>query len=512
MRMGMSRTRRAKLFNERGVAMVTVLVIGAGLTAVTSVATLATIQEFRAGNDDRRAAGALAYAEAGVDRMLGTLRSGQLNFGELNKLGCSVAPLRVQGSLGNGTFDARMTVYDPFAAVAANRVPVGNVPTTGGACASRPTSPHPGQGDDKTYFLISSLGAHPAASREVRQIVALEPLDLPIGIYANSVTVQSAQHEFQTVSMVTKTSITSRKRLSFRGQDSYYKMKDFYEGVTDVSADAPAWAAAHSQGTIYESGSSTPEFTTANGGKNCTANGTAGGAVESTSLWDSDGSTASGPISSTCPGQIGFPNSSKFTTTIAETFARPELTEQDHQMLAEAGKNYGVYCSFPGVGAPATDQGSACFVRGVQRTPTVQLPSMVPGYIQSVSDLPEVNDFVAYIHFRYGAAASNVLNNPVNDVWPCSDNPAEHESVVLVVKNGGIDYGGAGNSFVNGAFIFDGDWTGSGKLTFNGSLISKGNVHFHSSSQLFTTNPCWVKNMPGPFLRSVQGHWSEVDR
>ena len=512
-----SATRIKSTLNQSGVAMVTVLFIGAGLTAVTSVAALATIQEFRSGNDDRRAVGALAYAEAGIDRMLAVLRSGQLNFGELNKLGCSLAPLVVEGGVGNGQFRTTLTVYDPKGDPAANRLPVGSVPTTGGACASRPTSPHPGQHPatfpDQTFFLIESTGSHPAASRVVRQVIALEPLDLPIGIYANTVTVQSAQHVFTSVSMVTKTSITNRKRLSFLGQDSYYKMSDFYEGVTGVSGGlgAPAWAAAHSQGTIYLSNSSTPEFTTTNGGKNCSANGTSGGAVEDTSLWDSDGSTASGPITSSCGTQVGFPNSSKFTADQAARFAQPELTEQDHQMLAEAAKNYGVYCSFPGVGAPSGDQGSVCFVRGVDQG-TGQSPTMVRGYIQTVSDRADVNDFVAYVHFRHGPATTNILSNPVDDVWPCSDVATEHESVVLVVKNGGIDYTGGGGDRINGAFIFDGDWTGTGAVQFNGSLISKGNIHFHSSSQTFTTDPCWVRNMPGPFLRTVQGHWSEVDR
>lgn len=499
---------KARAFNERGVAMITVLFIGAGLTAVTSVAAIATIQEFRAGNDDRRAVGALAFAEAGIDRMLAHLRSGQLNFGELNKLGCSTNPLRVDGKIGNGEFTATMVVYNPIASPVANRLPVGPVPTTGGACASRPTSPHPGQGDDKTYFLIESEGRHPAARRVVRQVIALEPLDLPIGVYANSIDVHSSQHPFQAVSMVTKTSIIDRGKLSFSLRDSYYKMSDFYTAVSGVTGglDAPAWAAAHSEGTIFVNGKD-PEFKNAT--TNCAANGTHAGAVKEASLWDSDGSTGSGTITTGCAGQEGFPTSSKFTPDLAARFAKPELTEQDHQMLAEAGRNYGVYCSFPG-SSPGGDTTTDCYIRGTQLVGATQ--ANLQTYIQQVSALPEVNDFVAYVHFRSGAANSNTLSNPVSNIWPCSDDPAVHESVVLVVKNGGINYDGGGGASVNGAFIFDGDWSGKGGLTFNGSLITKGNAFFQSSSQTFTTNPCWVKNMPGPFLRTVQGHWSEVDR
>lgn len=512
------------LQDQRGVAMVTVLFIGAALTAVTSVAAIAAVQEFRAGNDDRRAVGALAYAEAGVDRMLAVLRTGELNFGELNKLGCSVDALTVEGQVGGGEFEATLRVYNPTAVPAANRFPVGAVPTTGGACANRPTSPHPGMdGQDNTYFVIESEGRHPAASRLVRQVIALTPLKLPVGIYGNTVSVQSQNHVFAGISMVSKTSITSRNLLSFSGVDNYYKMSDFYEAVSGVAGGlgAPAYAAAHSEGTIFVRtvgglGSNTPEFSGGANTKNCSANGSAGGALPSNSIWDSDRSTGAGRIDSGCTGNTtGFPTSSVFSAEKAANFAKPELTEQDHQTLAEAAKNRGVYCSFPGVGAPPSDSTSTCFVRGVsQNNP---LLTSVQGYIDGVSNgaytngVP-VNDFVAYVHFRYGSAQSNNLIRPVADIWPCSDNPALHSSVVLVVKGGGVSYPGGAGSRINGAFIMDGDWSGTGGLLFNGSLIAKGNVAFHSSSQTFTTDACWVRNMPGSFLQTVQNHWSEVDR
>jgi hypothetical protein len=137
----------------------------------------------------------------------------------------------------------------------------------------------------------------------------------------------------------------------------------------------------------------------------------------------------------------------------------------------------------------------------------------VADYIQTVKNVP-TNDFVAYFHFRNGAASSNTLDRPVDNrnVTPCSDDPAIHRSVVVVVKNGGVSYSGGSGATINGAFIIDGDWTGNGNVTLNGSIISKGNIHFQSSSQNFTVDSCWVRNMPGSFLSPVVGHWSEVDR
>ena len=59
---------------ETGIAMVIVLFVGAALTVVASTAAFVTIQDFRAGGDDRRAAEALSYAESGVERLMLQIR------------------------------------------------------------------------------------------------------------------------------------------------------------------------------------------------------------------------------------------------------------------------------------------------------------------------------------------------------------------------------------------------------------------------------------------------------
>ena len=351
--------------DERGVALVTVLLVGASLTAVSSVAAFTTIKEFRSGSDDRKAAEALSYAESGLDRMISYLRSGVVNFNDMNNAGCNNRPAITlpTGIVGNGTFDVFLTVYDPFATTDANKYPI--QPNLG-ACATRPTSPHrpDSDGGDQTYFIIESTGRHPDAVRVVRQVIAMEPIGLPIGIYANQITVQSAQHPIRTVSMVSETTITDRGNLSFIGNDPYYLMSDFYTGVTGRSLDELAPAAAHAAVGISVKKSADPEFTGgATGTQNCAANDTSGGAVASQSLWDSDGSSGSGVITSTCAGQTGYPNSSKFTAEQLTNFARPTLSEQDHQTLKEAAQATGVYCSLPGAGDPT---GLAnCTVMGV---------------------------------------------------------------------------------------------------------------------------------------------------
>ena len=133
-----------------------------------------------------------------------------------------------------------------------------------------------------------------------------------------------------------------------------------------------------------------------------------------------------------------------------------------------------------------------------------------PTYIQNVITAG-INNVLAYFEFRTGTPTQNNLGR-TGTVWGCNDDPDLNRSVVVIVRNGGVDYDGAGGDMVNGAFIMDGGWTSNGSFTFNGSIISRGLAHFHSSSQEYRLDECWLKNTPGPFLRVVPGHWSEVDR
>jgi hypothetical protein len=495
------------LRNERGVAMVTVLFIGAALTVVTSVAAFATIQEFRAGSDDRRAAEALSYAEAGIDRFMNYLRSGLLTYNQLNRSGCEDPVIALPiGTVGNGTFEASITVYNP-AAAGADRLPPA-------ACTNRPTSPHPGQDNEKTWFLISSRGRHPDATRVLRQVVALEPIGLPIGVYGHAFN-PSAHPKYRTVSVVSETTFQDREKNVFAGLDPYYKMKDFFPGGVSggpLPTD-PVPAAVHAAHGIFLKNSSNPEFTgpVNDGTRNCTANETNPAPNPQTtpppsasqSLWDSDGSPGAGAISVGCAGQTGYPNSSVFSTTQLQNFARPRLSEEDHQTLKDAAIRYGVYCTFKGsaTGAPGTD---SCTSGGA--------PAGGTDYDDYIDDLLDTRPtFIAYFEFRTGAASTNNITN-LEEVWACNDNPTLNRSVVVIVRNGGANWGGGGGEKFNGALIVDGNFNTTGNFLFNGTMIVLGTINYGSSASQAQLDACWVKNMPGPFFRVVPGHWSEVDR
>ncbi|MEA2460716.1 MAG: hypothetical protein QOH90_893 [Actinomycetota bacterium] len=474
-----------RLRSEAGVAMVTVLFIGAALTAVTSVAAFATIQEFRGGLDDRKAAEALSYAEAGIDRMIQYMKSGRGNFNTFNRAGCADPAFALPpGLVGNGQFSVNVTVYDPFATNPADRFPPA-------ACSSRPTSPHPGQANDKTYFVITSTGTHPSAVRKVRQIVALSPIGMPVGMYAENFVLQ-AHPTYNGMTMQANGFITDRKNDSFVGNDPYYKIGDFFPSVSGKLLTDPIPAAAHAGKGIYLNNSSTPEFTgPGSGTKNCAADRTTG-----RSIWDSDGSAGSGSINSGCstqdPTATGFPSTSKFTPS--------QPADPDHAALKDAALSFGVYCSFPGVGGTGTTD---CYKEGV---------ASGSNYVQLIQQVAATtNNFIVYVEFRAGTPTQNNFNWDGN-VWGCNLNPALNHSVVVDIKNGGFYDVGAGGDMLNGALIMDGDFNTTGKFIFNGTFISHGSGTFGSSSETVTLDPCWIQNFPASFYKVVPGHWAEVDR
>ena len=97
-------------------------------------------------------------------------------------------------------------------------------------------------------------------------------------------------------------------------------------------------------------------------------------------------------------------------------------------------------------------------------------------------------------------------------MWGCNPDPDLTKSVTVIVRNGGVNYVGAGGDMINGAFIIDGNFDTTGSLTFNGTIVSKGTISFGSSSQTIGLDSCWVQNMPGAFLTVVPGAWRQIDR
>ncbi|MDQ3981971.1 MAG: hypothetical protein M3271_04745 [Actinomycetota bacterium] len=465
---------------ESGVAMMTVLFVAAAMTAVTSVAAMATIRDFRASTDDRKAVEALSYAEAGVDRLIHYIRGGTISWGELKNAGCP-NPLPVpDGAIGSGTFDSYVTVVNPFAADADDRFP----PV---ACDSVPATPK-----DPLYIALISTGTHPEAKRVVQQVVRIEDINLPIGVSAEYIDANGTPDTVG-ISMITDGQIVGRSKLDFSGFDPYYTLGDFWPGHTwsnGLTDDSPVPAGVHAVNGIYlKNNGAEPEFTTV-APKNCTANKNTG---NTQSLWDSDG--RGGPHTGGCSGQIGAPPDSLFTAEDFAAVAPGSLGVEDHDILKDAAKANGLYCYIPATGA-------YCIRQGTQIAFTADVaPILASG----------TRNFVAYFEYPSGDPLKNNVNWS-SEVWTapsgCSPDPSLNKSVTVIVKNGGVNVDG--NVQVNGAFIMDGNFDYTGTPRINGTVIAE-NFRIRGNAT-FTLDSCWVQNMPGPFLGATPMHWSEIDR
>lgn len=477
------------LKSQTGVAMVTVLLIGAGMTAVVSGAALVSIRELNSGGQDQRGASALSVAEAGIDRFIQAIRSGVITFNMMNTAGCTnpetgapLPPLTIpDGSVEGGIYEAELTVYDPAAADPADRLPPA-------ACVGRPSSAN----RFTPFFQITSRGTLAGATRLVRQVISIDPVDLPIGLFGNTF---DANGDADTIgiSLIARTNVDDRAKLDIVGNDPWYLMRDFFPGgVSGRNMTDAVPAAAHAAGSLLIKGK--PEFPPR---PNCRANKTNSNRQ---SLWDSDGSAGSGAVTSGCTGQTGWPLSNKFTSADLERF-KTELTQDDHAALLEAARSAGLYCSYPGVGGSG---GTACVRQG-----TALGTDFTAADLQAII-ASGTRNFVAYFDFRSGTPTQNELEWPKSSIWPCSSDPFVNQSVVIIVRNGGFGRINAGTR-INGAIIVDGNFgKANGTAWINGPVMADG---FEIVGTInFTLDDCWVRNMPGAFFTVNRGQWSEIDR
>jgi hypothetical protein len=488
--------------DERGVAMTTVLFIGAALTVLTSSAVFVTTQEFRAGTDDRKAAQALAYAEAGIDRMIDHMRP--LSFGAIRNAGCANDIIELQpASIGDGTFTVTMQVFNPLATTTANRYPPG-------ACTTVASSPRKGQ-----YFLITSTGGFQGSRRVIQQVIRVRERGLPIGLVAEDTFDANGGPDLKGISILTEGQVLERDNLDLTGVDPYYTLEDFWPGATwggGLTGSSPVPAAAHAMGGLKIGNKA--EFPP---NPNCGANKTNSNGQ---SLWDSDGSAGSGPTDGTkvvgnCLNQPtysgpppasysgSYPPTSKFTQADYDRVAPEELSPQDHEFLRRAAQDRGLYCFKPVSGS------AYCVRQGTQITYTNSPDSVVSSFLTSGN-----LSFIVYYEFEGGAPTSNSISFS-QDVWTpattngCSDDLATNRSMTMVVKNGSVDL--SGNLKINGAIIAEGgyfDYTGT--PTINGSVWAS---EFRARGTAnFTLDSCWVRNIPGLYITITPTQWSEIDR
>ena len=478
--------------DERGVALVTVLFVGAVMTVTVSAAAFIAVQEFRASNRDRGATTALALSEAGIDRTIQWLRSNKAPWRFIVLSGCSTVgtvggvsytPITLNGQIGTGTYSATVTRADGCSplptSVPSPRTPQRMIITATGCT-------------DNTAGVACPTGS---SKRVVRQAVAVSARSLPVGVSSVGVDMRGSP-TFRNMVIVARGIVSSRRHISVTGTDPYYMKSDFYPcSGTQTEAtgqcftagsvnDAPMPASVHSTDRI---------FTSPNGGSehppspNCTY------------LWD--GSATGTTITGTACGQI-YPNrppTALFTDADANRIARdPRLTEEDHLYFQNVAKQAGLYCS--NYGSPS----QSCTRAGVT-------PAAVTGDIDNAEVTGLGNFYVVYVEYREGTDPQrNMLGwnvaAPVGAA-PCTSTAAAPSMVLVVVRNGGFE---TKSSFIGAVFAEDGRYETGANASFEGTVAAQ--FIRTRGSPTICNSQRWMDSMPGVFIQVAPLQWAEVDR
>jgi hypothetical protein len=494
------KTRLEALRNEAGVAMMTVILVAAALTAVATASSVIAIQGLRSSSEDWRGSRAESYAEAGLQRFLTDLKTGGFGINAVITAGCSTAPVSIPpGIVGNGTYAAELTVYNPNTTPQVPPSPWTAANASSPPCLNRVTSTKVPQ----LYAITStgSTGTVPSPTpgttgvgrRVIRGVVTISGSGLPVGVYVRNVDA-NGNPDFNNISLFARGDVVGREKLSFTGNDLYYTLADVY-GAHGVTSTASIPAAVHATGAIYAT-TSIKKGMEHPPNPNCFANprGTPGQSVYDGSAY---GQTLTAGCSNFAPGT--FPPTSRFTPTDLENITGrttlPQLTALEYASLKSSAQSSGIYCAMtsPSAGSCTKQAG----------------PPFSPPGTWLDGNISGLQSFVVYIEFPNG---SNPLNNDVKwnaSVTPCSTNPALNKSVVLVVRNGSVTLRGGGSMY--GSVIApEGYVDAAGNYTVNGSVVA--NQLRLRGTAAFRLDACSVANTPSTLINVSGGRWSEIDR
>lgn len=469
--------------DERGVAMITVIFVAAALTTVAAASSFMAIQELKASTDDWRGTRAVSYGEAGLQRFFNELKLGSYGVGSIIGAGCTTAPITLpQGLVGDGTYDAVLTVYNPSTNP---QVPVwtGVANTTTGPCAGRDFT----NTKIPQLYAISSTGTAVTGTRTIRSVVSISGSGLPVGVFVNTIDA-NGNPDFTNISIFATGDIIGRDKINVGGIDLHFTIADVY-GSGSTTQGAPA--AVHTLGAIYgkQSGGKRKPIHPPN--PNCSV----GRGPQGQSMWDSSGT--GGTVTAACTpawtfpvGWAGppYPPTTKFT---AADYARvgggrpslPQLNDAEYASLKATAQASGIYCNIPASG-PTT-----CTKNGVAHS----------GSITDITGLP--NQFVAYYDFAPGSGGNLSWNNTVQ--------PCPTKSATVVARNADVTLRGGGVMY--GTIVApEGAVDAAGNYVVYGSVIAN-SMRLRGTAG-FALDTCSANNAPSTTLNVSPGRWSEVDR
>jgi hypothetical protein len=477
---------------EAGVAMITVILIGAVLAVMSTSAAFLAVRDFRSGTSSRNSVKALGYAEAGLQRFIRELRRGAFGLGAILTAGCKTPPVQLPpGTIGDGTYTAELTVFD---ASTTPQVPppwTGAASTTGPCGTSRFVPSNPAPKSAWTY-AVTATGTAGNATRVLRAVVTISGTGLPVGVFVNKVNA-NGNPGFANISLFANGDVYGREKMAFSGNDLQYTIGNVYGALTP-NASLPIPAAVHSTGVIYLKAN----------GKNTRLHPPSPNCTAPQSLWDGSwgGTGISAQPPAPCPAGP-YPPTSKFTTQDLQNLSGrtnlPQLAETEYASLKAAAQSTGLYCSFTAANLPScTVYDPFTGTRGTYNLGTI------------VSS-PIAGEYVAYFDFPPGSdplAAARTIKWQA-EVGPCTDVAGTNKSAVIVVRNGSVEFRGAKTMYGN-VIAPEGAVDAAGGFTIVGSVLTN-DLRLRGTAT-FKLDSCWQRNAPAATMNVSGGRWSEVDR
>jgi uncharacterized protein (UPF0333 family) len=402
----LSRIRR----DDRGVAMITALLVAAVLTALGVTVTQVALTNFQNAGRDRVASGALGAAEAGVTRAMA-----YINKNNTNVLSCS--PTCAANPWGNSASPQTVTFSDGRSAKVWIQV----------------IQPYTPPSYKVGTYRVHSVGKSglDAGQRTLDVTVEVKPLAFPLGIFTHDKINNGGNGSVTSESVLSDSCIDNRNHISFSGIDAYYGTP----------------AAASSTRYITEANLQFCDNSLANVKANDAKAIHRTSTCSATYPYDRDATPLGGtfPVGSSCGTAPNQPwTSSEFTLGMLQgdpyNYVPRGLTDAQYALLKSRAQANGTYYTTPS-----------------------------PPSWPSASSTPN-----PVLYFKLTAAQEVNIQGDLNSYGWTSDPSCsqQHPAVVIVVEGGSLHINSSAT--ISGAiFVPDGTMTYNGGAQLIGTVFTK---------------------------------------
>jgi hypothetical protein len=495
--MSFLRRLRIAMRGDSGIGIVTVVFVGAVLTALVATVTVVTVNNLGNTQRDRQALAALATSEAGVAQALQFLRGGNLGAltctepaaGTLPGPTCQGAgpswvsatnPMTVSVETGPGPCTTGSDCFEVWIGTVSPYVP---------NCPGRHATPPPRCYGEYRIHSTGVSGYGPSA-RQVAVDVKVSPYPFPIGVFAETFS-GNGNIGIHRESVFTNGCISNRQVDSHSGSGFQFAWDSANNRpVLDLIYDQPA--AAHATGSISTSNTS------------CGFAG-GGGPIHQESKqnptpvacnpdfrFDQDGDGGTLTPGDGCYGEYVrsdgtvYPTTSKFAAAELQKYMyRPRgLTDAQYDALRTQAQAQGTY----NIGTGSINSALTNLLSAGITSPVLFWDNGDVSLHQS--------DFPA------------AFSRAVNETATCTTNSV---TIVVTGQNHDLAYQGGNTEpyLVASIFVPDGQLTGSGGRNTIGTVFAEtidlgGSIDFHM-------DPCFAANPPGATLDVEVTNWREDD-